>query len=330
MRGIASLSVAWLHLTNTATPLVRASGSLGWLGVDCFFVISGFVIPYSLRASGYRTADFGRFLARRLVRLEPPYIASIVLMVLLAFVSAHVPGFRGQQPAFSAPQLLAHLLYLIPLTKYHWVNLVYWTLAYEFVFYIACGLLFTLLWRRHLGFTIALSVAVFVAARLLTHAWDARILLFLFGISAMRWKTGRDRLWLFLGTVLATAATIAATGAIPSAIVGSASAMAVAFLKVPAYGPLTWLGTISYSLYLIHVPIGGRVVNLGDRLGGGELGHLAVSVVALVVSLAFAWLWYLAIERAATAASKAIQLKPSSRISPERVGSEYPARAGPE
>ncbi len=65
-RAVASLSVAWLHLTNTFHdgPL-KASGAYGWLGNDVFFAISGFVIPYTLHKSGYRLAEFWRFLARR-------------------------------------------------------------------------------------------------------------------------------------------------------------------------------------------------------------------------------------------------------------------------
>jgi hypothetical protein len=59
LRGIASLSVAWFHLTNTYQwGIVRASGSWCWLGVEAFFVIFGFVIPYALwmsaRAEGVR------------------------------------------------------------------------------------------------------------------------------------------------------------------------------------------------------------------------------------------------------------------------------------
>ncbi len=51
LRGVAALGVAWFHMTNTYGPgFVASFGSLGWLGVDVFFVISGFVIPYSLWA----------------------------------------------------------------------------------------------------------------------------------------------------------------------------------------------------------------------------------------------------------------------------------------
>jgi peptidoglycan/LPS O-acetylase OafA/YrhL len=58
-----------------------------------------------------------------------------------------------------------------------------------------------------------------------------------------------------------------------------------------------WLATISYSLYLVHVPIDGRVVNLGSRFVETPLQELGLSVLALAVSLFAAWLFHIAIER---------------------------------
>ena len=54
LRGLAALSVAWFHLTNQYDDWVALSGSRGWLGVEAFFVISGFVIPLSLAGDWQR------------------------------------------------------------------------------------------------------------------------------------------------------------------------------------------------------------------------------------------------------------------------------------
>lgn len=312
LRGLAALGVTWFHLTNSYTgdDAVRASGSYGWLGVEVFFVISGFVIPYSLYVANYQITDFGRFLARRLVRLEPPYLVSIALVILLQFASSYAPGFRGADPHYSVPQIAAHLLYMIPFTSYHWIGGVYWSLAYEFAFYITAGLLFSVVWNRHLLFTAALSGLVFLAGFGLTHAWDARLLLFLFGIAAVRYYVGRDRLWLFAACIAANAGIIVLIGSPLSALAGLITALMVVFVKIPAWRPLTALGAISYSLYLIHGPIGGRVVNLGGRFIHGQLQEFALSLVALAISLICAWVFYRAIEVASTRASKRISLRP--------------------
>jgi peptidoglycan/LPS O-acetylase OafA/YrhL len=52
-----------------------------------------------------------------------------------------------------------------------------------------------------------------------------------------------------------------------------------------------WLGAISYSLYLVHVPIGGRVVNIGKRFVHDDLGYLGVALIALLCSLVAAFVF---------------------------------------
>src|SRR5919205_2516220 len=93
LRGVASLAVAVLHLTNVlrADGLVRAVTSYGWLGVEVFFVISGFIIPYSLYKGGYDLRRFPVFVLKRVARLDPPYIATIVLILLLGVLSWYMP-----------------------------------------------------------------------------------------------------------------------------------------------------------------------------------------------------------------------------------------------
>jgi peptidoglycan/LPS O-acetylase OafA/YrhL len=58
LRGLAAWRVAWVHFTHDTdfvkTGWLRASGQYGWLWVQVFFVISGFVIPYSMWCGGYR------------------------------------------------------------------------------------------------------------------------------------------------------------------------------------------------------------------------------------------------------------------------------------
>ncbi len=49
LRGLAALSVAFFHFTNAMNPTIfQQIANLGWLGVEVFFVITGFIIPYSL------------------------------------------------------------------------------------------------------------------------------------------------------------------------------------------------------------------------------------------------------------------------------------------
>jgi peptidoglycan/LPS O-acetylase OafA/YrhL len=187
LRALASISVALFHFCNelnsTGAHLVT---EYGWLGVDVFFVISGFVIPLSLYGRGYRLRDFPPFLLRRLVRLEPAYLVSIAAVVILWHASNAAPGFRGPAPNYSFPQLASHLFYIVPLTSYEWLQPVYWSLAYEFVFYITVGLTFSYLIKRSVAVTVVIAFGALGLSFAVYNMIDVHILEFLIGALLMR------------------------------------------------------------------------------------------------------------------------------------------------
>jgi peptidoglycan/LPS O-acetylase OafA/YrhL len=187
LRGIASLAVAWFHFTNTYSyGPVRSSGAYGYLGVEVFFVISGFIIPYSLMTTygNYTLADSWHFLGRRMTRLEPPYLLSIVVALMLWHASASAPGFAGAPPSYTIGQIAAHILYLVPLTSHSWILPVYWTLAYEFVFYISVAFLFPLIGRRQVNWAWAVVAAVAIIS--VSFGAPSRLLLFIIGFGIYR------------------------------------------------------------------------------------------------------------------------------------------------
>ena len=82
LRAIAALSVCLYHFSGAALPKVinvymKPTFSYGWLGVDIFFVISGFIIPYSLLGKNYSVREFGSYIARRIIRINPPAYAAM-------------------------------------------------------------------------------------------------------------------------------------------------------------------------------------------------------------------------------------------------------------
>jgi peptidoglycan/LPS O-acetylase OafA/YrhL len=310
LRGIAALSVTWFHMTNTySLDWVRYSGFYGWLGVEMFFVISGFIIPYSLHRSHYKLAYFPRFLLRRLVRLEPPYLISIALVLIIGELAARAPGFAGAPPSYSFGQILAHFLYVIPLTNYSWLNIVYWTLAYELVFYILAGLLWPVLSHRSLIFTVGLVAAIQAADIAVHDKSNGAALLFFVGICCARKVLKLDPLWLSLS---ASAIAIVALYWIVEplvAVVTFVTAFFITFIDVPRIRVLGFLGAISYSLYLLHVPIGGRIVNIGRRFVEGPVQEFILSLVALGVSLLVATIFWKYVEEPAKRASKRVALR---------------------
>src|ERR1700753_2190264 len=147
LRGFAALSVFLFHLVCVTHNYV-ASGwvfqvfSYGKYGVQFFFVISGFVITYSMVKGNYHIKDFLTFLKKRVIRIEPPYLVVLLLTVLFLIVRNKTGMGVAKADLPSIPQVLLHIGYLIPFSNYGWLSIVFWTLAIEFQFYLLFSLLF--------------------------------------------------------------------------------------------------------------------------------------------------------------------------------------------
>lgn len=318
LRGLAALAVAWFHFTNTHDSWARATGSLGYLGVEVFFVLSGFVIPLAIlrNHARYSLGDFPGFLTRRIVRLEPPYLLSVALVLVLWELSSRAPGFAGAAPEWNGLQVLFHIAYAIPLTPFDWLQPVYWTLAYEFVFYIFAGLLYPLyarpratIWLACVGVVVLLCAVGFL---------PTRCMLFLIGMAVFRHMTLSESQTLTIAVIAACAAAMSVLNMTLAAGAGCLTALILITtnhlpLKGRHWKPLLWLGALSYSFYLVHVPVGGRVVNLlGRVLPPSPMGELLASLAALAVSLIFAAFFYRIIERPAIRASRRIRMRGAS------------------
>ena len=131
----------WRDGSIAASDSVYSFWSFGWVGVEIFFAISGFVIAYSAA-----TATPNQFALSRWVRLLPMiWICATLTLVGTAWLA---PG--------ADPDLIAHYWHTIffRLTGTH-IDIVYWTLTVEIAFYIACYLLL-----RAQGFALLLKVLI--------------------------------------------------------------------------------------------------------------------------------------------------------------------------
>lgn len=107
-----------------ATPLVN-----GWIGVDLFFVLSGFLISHGIVR---RRRDFrlGKYLARRALRIVPAYYA------MLAIAAAGLVPFYTVAPDLLGFRLLYHALFLQDYLP-SGIVVAFWSLGVEEKFYIA-------------------------------------------------------------------------------------------------------------------------------------------------------------------------------------------------
>lgn len=292
LRGLAALSVAWFHFTHgnpnfLPEGLMKSSGTWGWLGVEVFFVISGFVLPFSLQRAGYQLVDFWRFLAKRLMRLEPPYLVSIGLVLVLGWLSAKAPGFAGKPQQIDGYQLLSHFGYLAAVLDYNWLNPVFWTLAMEFQFYLLVGVSYGLVMSqnttvRWFAIIFWLVLSAVVETKTLVFEYLG---LFALGLLTVWLRNNWVRTNRYIMASICIATVVSLKLGFAHALAGLLSAWMIAWLRVGAIRELSWLGAISYSLYLVHVPIGGRVINLGARFAEQTWEQVFVLVCALAVSL---------------------------------------------
>ena len=124
--------------------------------------------------------------------------------------------------------------------------------------------------------------------------------LFVAGFLAFQSKAGLISTRALLGGLAATAV------AGPIAGLGIATALMIRFVKLPA-SRATAFGAISYSLYLLHVPIGGRIMNLGGRFAHGTPALVLLLMTAVGTSILAAAIFYRLVELPSQRLSSSIQ-----------------------
>ncbi|HSN20442.1 MAG TPA: acyltransferase [Usitatibacter sp.] len=180
LRAFAALSVVMYHVIEhshwTAFPITGPllTFRIGWIGVDLFFVISGFVITYSaliLRAND-RAGFAGHYWARRLTRIVPLYVLTIAVWIATMY-----HGFFAQPFRDWGWQLFTHLAFIHSffVDTHSAIDGVNWTLAIEMQFYLAIALLIGWIER-----TPAWRIAAYAIA--ISWAWRACMLV-LFGFT---------------------------------------------------------------------------------------------------------------------------------------------------
>lgn len=109
LRGVAALLVIWYHVFEAfATSPVDQRFNHGYLAVDFFFVLSGFVIGHAYDSRWQRGMTAGRFIVRRIIRLQP----MVIIGVLLGVVSFIIQGCeRWDGTVVSTPAVIASFLF---------------------------------------------------------------------------------------------------------------------------------------------------------------------------------------------------------------------------
>ena len=264
LRFIAAISVAVFHFY--AIPDIKVQNwykvilGYGHIGVPIFFIISGYCILIALEHSKTSLA----FITRRFFRIFPPYWFSLLVTAAVIFIFKYLKGINSLSVIPKSPKDVVATLFLLtdPITSVKNINWVYWTLPYEIFFYIV---IYLCSYFKGLGFTIVL---IFISAItcILPVSYHGFLSYFRFwpyfclGASLYKILHGsRDERPL---SFVLMAFTLADFYFVHESLLYCAVAIVVVLLIIYSYfkpiksNALTKLGDLSYSIYLLHIPIG--------------------------------------------------------------------------
>ncbi len=318
MRALAAWMVCLYHsafLIVDNFPGIRKVLDWGQEGVYVFFVISGLILPYSMSKSNYEVKFAGKFMLKRMLRLYPPFLLSIILYTYF---------FNSWDQIFTSEtfhKALDSALFLVPFKGTVWVNDIYWTLFVEFQYYIFLALLFPLIssensWIRRISFlgTLALSFVSYY------FHWvdNAKVGLFfhlpVFSLGFLLYLHIEKKikpLEFWIGFLIAGLSCAYLTGNLFGLgyhiILTALFSFFIIYFIHSAPRWLNFIGEISYSFYLTHWVAINVIGNILYNYKSSIAGSLIIFFLIQVVAIAIAWFFYFLIEKRSLRLTKKIR-----------------------
>lgn len=317
LRGAAILLVMGRHipmdpssLPDPLAGLVDTWARAGWIGVDLFFVLSGFLVSGLLFTEYHRHGDvhIGRFLGRRGFKIYPAFYAFLLLTTL----------YRARHAHIAARAIVAEGLFLQGYFPGMWRHT--WSLAVEEHFYFLLALATVLLLRFRFTWLVPATliigvvelalrvVTAYLTPNLLTlriYPTHLRLDALMFGVLlAYFYHFRRDQLTAIVHThrrliAVASAAAIAPclvwdvtnplveTAGLTLLYLGFGGILLLFVLERAVEArPIAWIGTYSYSIYLWHFAVSNWTAHLFEVVFGHWPSPLTLTLTYLVASLA--------------------------------------------
>jgi peptidoglycan/LPS O-acetylase OafA/YrhL len=341
LRGVAVLMVVSFHYINNQ--LINSSSrigriiykltSFGWVGVDLFFVLSGFLIGTILMNNRQAKNYFSTFYIRRIVRIIPNYyllIGIFVIMCLIPFFSTDYFLTGNNVIPVWAYLVMVHNIFIAHLQNFGSTSIsATWSIGVEEQFYIVFPLLVYFLKEKWLPWLLVLAIIIAPIARMQYQHWippyvllPCRMDSIAFGaliayinhFYSLTAVVKRFRSAITFLMVLDIAICIflyvryGDLGVFRNTLFAFIFSTMVVFALVyknSIYGSvlriqkLVWIGTISYSLYLFH----DLILGICWRIAGGDDENIletlrggVITTIALIISLGFSWLVYRKLE----------------------------------
>jgi peptidoglycan/LPS O-acetylase OafA/YrhL len=327
-RGIAVLWVLLFHGFGTTYKIslhpivetIKAIAAPGWLGVHFFFVISGYCISASVYRLNQKQEGASVFLKQRFWRLVPTYWLALLFTVGLNLISMPFNKVPLDTVLPSSWQIwISNILLIQPYLGAASYVVVYWTLVVEIGFYlitaglmVVCdqvGLKPALMLGLFLGIVSALLPPSFkvIGAIGLWCEFLCGVLLFGALLAKAQNRVFQHRFMLLL-IVLLGMLGVWVDQTLQTKDVWFSALFAIALYllypldrKIASFKWLKWLqvaGLMSYSLYLLHVPIQGRIINLGSRFIHPEsISFLLLQMLGWGAAIAASYWFYRTVEK---------------------------------
>jgi len=298
LRGIAVLAVCFCHFGNPFSngivlpDLFEAFHEYGKYGVHIFFVISGFIIPFSLYKAKYELGDYFLFLYKRFLRLHPPYLIALLFTLLIAgasYYSKHLPN----------PETISTIFQSLFYIHAPGDNPVFWTLKVEAEYYMFIGLFFVLMTKfPRATLMLGIPILALLSLTVLTNyiSLFSYITFFMIGtVGYLIYVKTTNNLYEYI-LLLSLIIFTYVFSELPATIVSSLTILVIlTFRKTPSE-ILEFPGEISYSLYLIHFPIGVKLINILQRFVNPSFSIL-IFIGALIVCFFAGYVFWHFIEK---------------------------------
>ena len=321
LRGLLALSVVFYHYGINAIIQRASSGRMNGfifdLSVDFFFLLSGYVLAYSMRN---RKPTTSAFTIKRAFRLLPVYFLTLSVMIAMTWWTSKDVPYLTHAP--STWDIVSDLLLIAPVTRGTSLNLPAWSVAYEFflpIIAVALSRPFGKIFRVYSGlFVIAGCLGLSYTAFHLTgedQHHTERAIYGLGGGCALYLAVPRLKFPSVLFTSAAMYGLIAAM-LVVMFLAGWIKPFAVLFpwiaimtivagtrtRTILSSPPLAALGHLSYTLYMVHIP----VLVASTLIFGGISGSMFIKGGTMLSALVAAAILTVLIERPTMAIGNAM------------------------
>lgn len=356
LRFLAALWVvlytAWPHLDVSWVPVAVTKG---YLGVEVFFVLSGFILSHVyLEAAGQKRYSYGGFLWARIARVYPLHLVTLLGMVVLGVAGTaaglSIDGSLTDWRALPAHLTMTHAWGLAPISAFNHPS---WSISAEWFAYLTFPVFAFVAWRMRerpvaaVAGAVALALAIYAAFQPLagfslteaTFRWGALRIVPCFALGCALYLVYRRAPIPHAGPV----ALISGIGLLASASLGLWDPVTVLLAGglILGLGSLdnaraglmgskaaVYLGEISYSIYMVCAPVLLVTTNVAARLTGADdkRFHIIVWLLAVAAIPVAAMATYHLVERPARKALRGVADRRAARSSAAKARTDSPER----